>query len=98
MLSSSGQLPSRWHCSPSRQQMVDEHLAQLLMLLGLPDPDIHLLSSRTALAEGARDGAVAHVCTERVETAGKDMDNAWTEAQLWAVELRSIAGDSVFKF
>src|SRR5690349_13894598 len=68
--------------------MVDEHLAQLLMLLGLPDPDIHLLSSRTALAEGARDGAVAHVCTERVETAGKDTDNAWTEAQLWAVELR----------
>lgn len=68
--------------------MVDEHLAQLLLQLGLPDPEIHTLSSKTGLAEGQRDGWVAHVCTERMESPGKDTDNAWAEAQLWAVELR----------
>uniref|UniRef100_A0A914HVI1 Uncharacterized protein n=1 Tax=Globodera rostochiensis TaxID=31243 RepID=A0A914HVI1_GLORO len=86
VLSASGLLPFRWRYSPGRP-MVDEHLAQLLLQLGLPDPDIHTLSTKTALAEGERDGCVVHVCTERTESPGKDMDNAWAEVQLLAVEL-----------
>lgn len=80
--------------------MVDEHLAQLLLQLGLPDPDIHLLSSRTMLAEGQREGRVAHVCTERLESAEKDTDNAWAEARLWGIELRSaiLSFKSIFEF
>ncbi|KAL3106203.1 hypothetical protein niasHT_016890 [Heterodera trifolii] len=91
VLSASGLLPFRWRFSPGRP-MVDEHLAQLLLQLGMSDPDIHTLSTKTALGEGERDGGVAHVCTERAETAhGKETDNAWAEAQLWAVDLSAFS-------
>ena len=82
-------LPSRWALSPG-PQMVDEFLAQLLLQLGLPDPDIHTLSCNTSLLPGQRNGHIAVVSGNSLRSGGviledlwpewpQDTDNAWTE-------------------
>lgn len=93
----SGRLPSRWALSPG-PQIVDEYLAQLLLQLGLPDPDIHTISCKTNLLPGQRDGPIAVISGENLLSGGvmlenlwpewpQDTDNAWTEVFLWAVDL-----------
>lgn len=54
----SAKLPSRWaHLASGGgggRPIVDEFLAQLLLQLGLADPEIHALSTKIGLAEGQR--------------------------------------------
>ena len=69
--------------------MVDEFLAQLLLQLGLSDPEIHALSTKTGLGVGQLDGPVGHMRVERLHwrEAPQETDNAWIEPRMWAVEL-----------
>uniref|UniRef100_A0A914MJ64 Uncharacterized protein n=1 Tax=Meloidogyne incognita TaxID=6306 RepID=A0A914MJ64_MELIC len=89
----SGRLPSRWALSPG-PQIVDEFLAQLLLQLGLPDPDIHTISCKTNLFPGQRDGPIAVISGENLLSGGvmlenlwpewpQDTDNAWTEIRIF---------------
>ena len=91
----SGRLPSRWALSPG-PQIVDEFLAQLLLQLGLPDPDIHTISCKTNLLSGQRDGPIAVISGENLLSGGvmlenlwpewpQDTDNAWTEIRIFMI-------------
>nr|CAD2202601.1 unnamed protein product [Meloidogyne enterolobii] len=91
----SGRLPSRWALSPG-PQIVDEFLAQLLLQLGLPDPDIHTISCKTNLLPGQRDGPIAVISGENLLSGGvmlenlwpewpQDTDNAWTEIRIFMI-------------
>lgn len=69
--------------------MVDEFLAQLLLQLGLSDPEIHALSTKTGLSVGQRDGPVGHFRVESLHwrEAPRETDNAWIDPRLWTVDL-----------
>lgn len=71
--------------------MVDEFLAQLLLQLGLPDPDIHTLSCKTSLLPGQKDGNICVVNGENFQNREvedkwpewpQDTDNAWIEVKI----------------
>ncbi|KAF7640376.1 hypothetical protein Mgra_00000197 [Meloidogyne graminicola] len=87
----SGRLPSRWSLSPS-PQMVDEFLAQLLLQLGLPDPDIHTLSCKTSLLPGQKDGNICvRILEDKWPEWPQDTDNAWIESHLWVIDLANFS-------
>lgn len=78
-------LPSKWRYGMHR---ADEFLSKLLVLVGVPDTDIQLMTSRSFLSVGQVDAHLSHVACQFLIQPKIDTDNAWTEADVWAVDLR----------
>lgn len=66
----------------------DEFLSKILVLAGVPDTDIQLMTSRSFLSVGQVDAHLSHVACQSLVQPKIDTDNAWTEADVWAVDLR----------
>ncbi|KAI6177682.1 hypothetical protein M3Y97_00934800 [Aphelenchoides bicaudatus] len=81
---SNGALPSKWKHGGLRP---DEYLSDILNRLRVPDADIQRFSTRSHMPVGQTDTNIAHVSMCPLPTPLEDTDNAWTEADLWAVFL-----------
>lgn len=64
----------------------DEYLHNILTTINVPDPSAQIYSTKGHLTTGQIDNCVSHVCTQPLSTS-EDTDNAWTEADVWAVSL-----------
>uniref|UniRef100_A0AC34REE2 Uncharacterized protein n=1 Tax=Panagrolaimus sp. JU765 TaxID=591449 RepID=A0AC34REE2_9BILA len=78
-----GDLPSKPKYDHNR---ADDFLSRILTLVGVPDGNVQILSTRGHLLVGQVDNLVAHVCTQPLPLP-EDTDNAWTEADVWAINL-----------
>lgn len=93
------QLPSKSRIGNVRP---DQFLGHLLTLIGVPDTEIQIMTSKSHLNYGQLDFHLAHVIAmpldvqERIQNGDAnlngfgdyDTDNAWTEADIWAADLR----------
>ena len=64
----------------------DDFLSTILMAVGVPDSNVQILSTRGHLHVNQVDNNVAHVCTRPLQSP-EDTDNAWMEADVWAINL-----------
>uniref|UniRef100_A0A7E4VG07 ANK_REP_REGION domain-containing protein n=1 Tax=Panagrellus redivivus TaxID=6233 RepID=A0A7E4VG07_PANRE len=64
----------------------DDFLSCILINAGVPDSSAQILSTKGHLTVGQVDNNVAHVCTKLLPSSD-DTDNAWTEADVWAINL-----------
>uniref|UniRef100_A0AC34FPT2 Uncharacterized protein n=1 Tax=Panagrolaimus sp. ES5 TaxID=591445 RepID=A0AC34FPT2_9BILA len=64
----------------------DEYLHNILTTINVPDPSAQIYSTKGHLTTGQIDNCVLHVCTQPL-SSNEDTDNAWTEADVWAVNL-----------
>lgn len=72
--------------------------------MGVSDTEIQIMTSRSHLLLGQSDSHLAHVMAAPLDVQGRiqngdndingfgdyDTDNAWTEADIWAAELRFV--------
>lgn len=73
----------------------DEFLSFILTEASVPDGETQTMSSRGHLQVGQTEGRVAHVTMEPLESE-EDTDNAWSEADVWAANLRLTRSTNTF--
>lgn len=64
----------------------DEYFHNILTTINVPDPSAQIFSTKGHLTTGQIDNCVAHICTQPLPSV-EDTDNAWTEADVWALNL-----------
>ncbi|CAD5216398.1 unnamed protein product [Bursaphelenchus okinawaensis] len=85
LLTSNNQLPSKQKYGGLRS---DEYLSVILTNLKVSDSEIQRFSIRSHLSVGQRDHNIAHVTCTPIDTE-EATDNAWLEADLWAITLKN---------
>jgi len=80
-------LPSKWQNGIHR---ADEHLHLLLTTVGAADADIQAMTCRSQLTVGCVSGLLGHVLTKALQSEDAT-DVAWSEADVWAVDLRLVS-------
>lgn len=85
LTTTAGDLPQEWH---KRTTNPSNFLIDVVRMAGGNSSlDVNSLTHNGTLEVGQVNQSVAHVCKEAL-IREDDTDNAWTEADVWAVNIR----------